>query len=329
MHAGPPERSAEARRLTLDVVIPTFNRHRWLGSTLDSLQSADIPAGLDVRVIVVDNNSTDATRETVLDRQREFGGRLEYVFERRQGRSFALNAGIAAAGGDLVGMIDDDEEIDGRWFKIIHSQFGQPGLDFIGGPYVPRFEVPAPGWLPLDYPAVIGSIDGGEKITGYGSSYPGILMGGNAVIRRSVLDAVGSYKTSLGRTRTRLLAGEDEDMYRRLLASGATGLYIPELIIYHRVPAERLTKRYFRRWCFWRGVSRGVLDRESPAKAVYLAGVPRWLYGKAARGLLSNLAATFRRRTAPAEFFSNELAIWDLAGFFYGKHLYRPADCSS
>jgi hypothetical protein len=151
-------------------------------------------------------------------------------------------------------------------------------------------------------------------------------MGGNAVIRRAVLDAVGNYKTSLGRTRTRLLAGEDEDMYRRLLDAGAVGLYIPDLIIYHRVPGERLTKRYFRRWCFWRGVSRGVLDREAPTGAVYLAGVPRWLYGRAARGLVSNVARAARRRSAPAEFFSNELAVWDLAGFFYGKHLYRPAD---
>jgi glycosyltransferase involved in cell wall biosynthesis len=326
MHAGPQAPAAEAKALTIDVVIPTFNRHRWLGSTLDSLQSAAIPTGLDVRVIAVDNNSTDATRQAVLDRQPEFGGRLEYLFERRQGRSFALNAGIAAGDGHLVGMIDDDEEIDTRWFEIIDSQFRRKDLDFIGGPYVPRFEVQAPGWLPTDYPAVIGSIDGGEKIIAFGSDYPGILMGGNAVIRRSVLDAVGSYKTSLGRTRTRLLAGEDEDMYRRLLEAGATGLYIPELVIYHRVPAERLTKRYFRRWCFWRGVSRGVLDRESPTKAVYLAGVPRWLYGKAARGLFSNLKASAGRRPAPAEFFSNELAIWDLAGFFYGKHLYRSAD---
>ena len=60
--------------------------------------------------------------------------RLRYLFERRPGRSNALNTGIAACEGDLVGMIDDDEEIDRSWFRAIRAAFERPGLDFIGGP---------------------------------------------------------------------------------------------------------------------------------------------------------------------------------------------------
>ena len=61
-------------------------------------------------------------------------------------------------------------------------------------------------------------------------------------------------------------------MYHRLLAPARAGRYVPDLVIYHHVPAARLSKRYFRRWCFWRGVSLGVMDRDRPA-----AGrVPRW-----------------------------------------------------
>src|SRR5258705_13933579 len=98
--------------MLLDVIIPTYNRHLRLRRTLESLLAAEVPQGLTVRVTVVDNNSVDATWRAVEGYANRFGERLSYVFEGRQGRSFALNAGIASTGGDLIGMIDDDEEID-------------------------------------------------------------------------------------------------------------------------------------------------------------------------------------------------------------------------
>src|SRR5688572_6362038 len=264
--------------MLLDVIIPTYNRCLMLSRTLDSLLAAKMPLGLTVQVIVVDNNSVDATRNVVEQYSSRFTGRLGYVFEGRQGRSFALNAGLAAGSGDLVGMIDDDEEIDGGWFSTIYSVFNQARVDFIGGPYVPRWGADPPEWLPMNYLGAIGWIDGGEKVVPFDESYPGILMGGNAILTRSILNKVGCYNTRLGRNGTRLLAGEDEDMYQRLMAAGARGLYIPGLIIYHYIPPERLLKSYFRRWCFWRGVSAGLIDRERRMPVVYFGGIPRYLY---------------------------------------------------
>ena len=149
-------------------------------------------------------------------------------------------------------------------------------------------------------------------------------MGGNAVLRRSTLERVGLYATSLSRNSKRLLAGEDEDMYRRLLGSGARGLYLPDLVIHHYVPPERLTKRYFRRWCFWNGVSHGLIERERRTPVAYLLGVPRYLYGRAARGMLKVARGALSREDR-ARNFSDELVVWDFAGFFYGKHFYRAA----
>ena len=315
-----------SRPLTLDVVIPTYNRREMLERTLNSLLAAESPPLLEVRFIIVDNNSTDETRPFVESQRVRFEGRLEYVFERRQGRSFALNAGITSGKGDLVGMIDDDEEIDTKWYHCVSSAFRDNEVDFIGGPYVPRWGIQPPPWLPGEYLGVIGWVDGGSQIVEYGDRFPGILMGGNAVLRRSILQTVGPYKTSLSRCGKRLLAGEDEDMYRRLLEAGARGFYLPGLIIYHYIPAERLTKKYFRSWCFWRGVSRGILDREIQSPVAYLAGVPRWLYGQAARGALNRLRLAFSPGDSPDRSFSSELAAWDLAGFFYGKHFYRPPE---
>src|SRR5687767_12957191 len=272
--------------MRLDVIIPTYNRQDLLPLTLNSLLAAEIPSELEVRIIVVDNNSTDGTRQVVESFQKKFGERIQYCFEPQQGRSHALNAGITATSGELVGTIDDDEEIERNWYKTLFAAFRDRQLDFIGGPYVPRWSISPPEWLPSAYGGVVGWVDGGEQEVPFDRSYPGILMGGNAVFKRSVLSKVGLYATWLGRTDKGLLTGEDEELYGRLLAHGAKGVYLPNLIIYHHIPAERVTKSYFRRWCFWRGVSLGLLHRTRRLPCAYLFSIPRWQYRNGLRGLL-------------------------------------------
>jgi len=307
--------------MRLDVILPTYNRHQLLTRTLDSLLAAEVPADLSVLVAVVDNNSSDATRETVETYQPKFCGRLHYVFEKKQGRSHALNAGINATDGDFVGMIDDDEQVDRSWFRCIYQMFSSGDVDFIGGPYVPHWGGALPPWLPRNHAGVIGVVDAGS-LHAYGTSHAE-LMGGNAVVSRAVLQKVGLYSTDLGRKGKRALADEDTDMYRRLLAAGAKGMYVPDLIIYHYIHPDRLSKRYFRAWHLWRGVSSGVLDRRQPREAIYLLVIPRYLFGRAIRALWRILKGMVSFKSKPAENFADELQMWDLVGFFYGKHFYR------
>lgn len=312
-------------RMRLDVVVPTYNRAALLVHMLDSLLTAEPAESLDVSVTIVDNRSTDETRGVVDSFMPRFDGHLHYVYEYKPGRSHALNAGIAATRGDLVGMIDDDEEVDHTWFRTIGEAFEDAATDFIGGPYLPRWGGERPEWIGNDYGAVIGSATCGESIQQFGPGCDAMLMGGNAVIRRSLLERAGPYSVELGRTPgRRLLSCEDEDMFSRLLEMGARGFYRPDLIIHHFVPPERLTKQYFRRWCFWHGVSQGVLDKKRRAAVPYLLGVPRYMIGAAIRGTLQTVRLG-SRRPEPARTFKSELAWWDLVGFVYGKHVYRAS----
>lgn len=311
--------------MRLDVIVPTYNRQDRLPLTLNSLLAAEIPAGLEVGITVVDNNSTDGTRQVIESFRKRFGDRVQYCFERQQGRSHALNAGIAATGGDLIGTIDDDEEIDPSWYAVAFAAMKDGELDFIGGPYVPRWSIAPPDWLPPEYGGVVGWVDGGDKPVPYDSNYPGILMGGNAVFKRSVLDEVGRYTTWLGRTDKGLLTGEDEELYGRLLAHGARGMYLPNLIIYHHIPAERVTKSYFRRWCFWRGVSLGLLGRTRKLPVAYLFGIPRWHYRNALRGMVTTTKHLVVKPKNPAQAFAAELGVWDWIGLLYGRHFRRSA----
>jgi glycosyltransferase involved in cell wall biosynthesis len=308
--------------ITLDVIIPTYNRANLLERTLQSLFAADVPPQLAVTIVVVDNNSQDTTRQTVEAWTPIYHGRMRYVFEPRQGRSYALNTGVASSDSQLIGFIDDDEEVEAGWFRCISAAFASDTLDFIGGPYVPNWGASIPSWFPDDYRGVVGWVDSGQHVRPYDESFDGILMGGNAVIRRSTLVKVGPFDTALGRTSKGLLSCDDEEMYWRLRAAGARGLYCPDLVIRHYVPPERLTKKYFRRWCFWQGASQGILDRRTRADVPYFGAIPRWLYGRVARNAL-RLAARPLSHTAAVR-FSSQLPFWHLAGFIYGKCFLAP-----
>ena len=163
------------RPLQLDVILPTHNRPQLLTRALNSLLAAEVPPGLNVRVAVVDNNSTDPIRELVRARISDFGGRLVYLFEARPGKPFALNTGIAATDGELVGLIDDDEEIDSNWYRSIEAAFRDDTLDYIGGRCLPRWGGERPAWVGKHYAGVIGWVENGPEPREFCPSFEGIL----------------------------------------------------------------------------------------------------------------------------------------------------------
>src|SRR5438045_1834714 len=99
------------------VLIATYNRVSMLADTLTSL--ACLAPACPWAVIVVDNNSTDSTREMVEAAARTFPAPLRYAFEREQGRSAALNCGFRLAGGDIIVTTDDDVRVDADWLNKI------------------------------------------------------------------------------------------------------------------------------------------------------------------------------------------------------------------
>jgi GT2 family glycosyltransferase len=308
----------------MDVLVPTHNRAAMLERCVRSILHAAPSPRLDVHVTVICNACTDDSEARVEALRSAFPGRVSLLVERRQGKSRALNAGIAATSGDLVGMIDDDEEVDPRWIQTAADAFEDAGLEFIGGPYVPIWATRPPAWIPDEYLAALGAVDNGPAVRPYDADFPGMLMGGNAIIRRTTLQQVGPFAEHLGPgSFARLFSCEDEDMYLRLLERGARGAYLPALVIYHYIAETRLSREYYRRWCFWRGVSLGLMDRRHPLPVTYFAGVPRYLWGRAARALIRLAAAPGARQ--PRKTFGDELQIWDVAGYFYGRQVYTLA----
>jgi GT2 family glycosyltransferase len=79
--------------------------------------------------------------------------------------------------------------------------------------------------------------------------------GGNMAMRRRLFDSVGMFNTSLGRTGKRLLGGEESDLFERIAKHGYRVYYTPRAVMYHIIPAEKLTRDYFVRLATNTGIS--------------------------------------------------------------------------
>ena len=152
--------------MKLNVVIPTYNRAESLKKTLRSLADARLPANFEVVVTIVNNNSTDTTEAAFEEMRPRFRDKtLEYLFEEKQGRSFALNSGIRRADGDLLTTVDDDIRVAENWFVEIEKIFGTRWLelDFVGGKMLPEWEAEPPAWVEPLKDGAIGWRDYGEE----------------------------------------------------------------------------------------------------------------------------------------------------------------------
>ena len=276
------------------VLICTYNRANLLGETLDSIRATR--TSLRWEVLVVDNNSSDGTREVVSSRIAEFPVRVRYLFEPRQGKSNALNTGLAATDAPIVVFTDDDVRVGAAWLEAAcRPMLEDPGVDYTGGPVLPIWERPRPDWLDSTRSDLWGTL----AILDYGAERfvfeerRRVPLGANMAVRRTLIDRIGGFDPSLGRTGNSLLGQEQAEFFCRSRGIGARGVYVPEASLQHHVPARRLTRGYFLRWWYWKGVSKARLEQRHPvtemgidlSRVRTIARVPRFMIGSAVRDL--------------------------------------------
>jgi glycosyltransferase involved in cell wall biosynthesis len=227
---------------------------------------------------------------------------LRYLFEPRQGKSVALNTGLAATDATFVRFTDDDVRVSEGWVDAsCRSMRADPGIDYTGGPVLPIWEGPRPAWFDQKRPDLWGTL----AILDYGrdrfvfEDRRRVPLGANMAVRRSLIDRIGGFDPDLGRRGNSLLGQEQAEFFCRSREIGARGLYVPEMSLHHHVPAKRLTRDYFRRWWFWKGVSKSRLEQRhlvtelgvDLAHVPRVFGVPRFLVGSALRDAASWLIA--------------------------------------
>jgi glycosyltransferase involved in cell wall biosynthesis len=313
------------------VLIATYNRATLLGETLDVLARSDTDPRLPWEVIVIDNNSTDDTRFVVTSRQAAYPVRLTYLFEKRQGRSAALNAGIAATSAPLLLFTDDDVRVEPEWL-VAGARALNEGADYVGGPVVPIWEVSPPRWLDLTRGDLWGTI----AILDYGrdrftfEDRRRVPLGANMGVHRSLIERVGAFRADLGRSNGRRVLGQEvPELLARSRAAHLSGVYVPEMRVHHHIPAARLTKHYYRRWWMGKGYSKAILDAGQPIsetgldlrKVPHLGAVPRFMISDAGRDILAYVRAVFRGDLC--ERVRREMRLAYLIGYLRARGLWR------
>ena len=194
-----PTRENDTCRVT--IVLCTFSRAHLLGPALDAALS-QIDGTPSYELLLVDNNSRDRTREIVQQREAS-GSRLRYVFEAQQGLSFARNAGIVHARGDIVAFTDDDVRVAPNWVSRIHAAFETHAhVDCVGGRILPEWSVPPPAWLTKDrWVGALALQDYGPERLMFDPKNPVCLAGANLAFRKRVFENIGAFSTEFGSAR--------------------------------------------------------------------------------------------------------------------------------
>ena len=253
--SGPP---------ALSVIIPTRNRASALTRLLERLGSL-APPDLSWETVVVDNGSTDGTERVV----RAAG--VRYVSEPRAGRSFALNAGVDATGGDFLVFVDDDVTPEPQWLAAMADAISRPGTTAAAGRILPAFEGGPPAWLPGDVPFPYRFDLGDEPLTAH------TVFGANMAFRREAFTRYGRFRTDLGILPGNPLVGEETELCARLTRGGERIVYVPRAVVHHPVTPEQASPGYLLRWHYHYG--RSLARRESPPPGtVRWRGVPRYLW---------------------------------------------------
>lgn len=307
----------------VSVVIPTYNRSHLLAGTIDSLLAQEAE-GLRYEVIVVDNNSTDNTRE-VVNAFADCEIPVRYVFQDLQGVSHARNAGIQQSHSPIVGFTDDDIRPAPDWVATIKKTFeAHPGVGFIGGKVLPVWTAAPPGWLTSAHWSPLALLDYGDRSLSLEAANVIGLLSANLAVRRELFERVGLFSPEVQIAKGQIGGMEDHELIDRLWRAGIIGMYVPELVVQSPVEPERTRKKYHRRWHKGHGRTYAIMKEERMERASwYLFGVPAHLYRQALMDTFGLIKHSLRRREDHAFLCEVHLR------FFFGFWMKRVQDVRS
>ncbi|HEY0533224.1 MAG TPA: glycosyltransferase family 2 protein [Actinoplanes sp.] len=310
----------------ITVVVCTRERPGALARCLDSLLAQQYPG---FRILVVDNAPVSpATAEVVRSAARR--GPVDYLLEPRAGLSFARNAAVKAAPGQILAWIDDDEVADPNWLaEVARALAEHPDADVVSGVIVPaELETRAQLWFEQFgghskgrgfKPAVFSPETAHLQSPLY--PLPPFGTGANMTFRPGVIERIGMFDTALG-AGTPAMGSEDTLAFTQVLLTGGKIVYQPTAVThhYHRRDLEGLRKQMVgygtglvaaymsllisRPGVFWGllklvpGAVRELTGKDTARTATIRDDFPRDLLAANRRGMLAGPRAYLRGRRA-------------------------------
>ena len=243
--------------MDVSVIIPTYRRSQTLFQALHSLQEQTLE---DFEIVVVDNGHDAELEKAVTAFNAD--ARIPALYLRSPAAGVlheARHAGIRACRGDLTVFTDDDATFDPGWLQAYSDAFdAHEDMGAAGGPSRPVWAEPPPPWLEtymhtplwmLGYdpnPGMFPVLSLMEKDPPeFQLDADGVFFGVNMAIRKSVYDFSGFHPELYG---DRTVGDGESGLVEDLLAHGGLIGYVPEAVVYHHIPPQRLTTDYLRKY---------------------------------------------------------------------------------
>ncbi|MCA8913351.1 MAG: glycosyltransferase family 2 protein [Planctomycetes bacterium] len=116
----------------LSIVLPVFNEQQFIDEILGRVRDAALPEGVTREIIVVDDCSTDATREKLKEWESAPGFRVLY-HEKNTGKGGALHTGFEAVTGEFVLIQDADLEYNPAEYERLLAPIVENRADVVYG----------------------------------------------------------------------------------------------------------------------------------------------------------------------------------------------------
>lgn len=249
-------------QVELSVVVCTRNRARQLATIIQCLGSQINIENTNWEIVIVDNNSSDNTKEVAYAFCEGSNLKINYIFEEKVGLSLARNSGVLASKGSYLLFVDDDvllpkEFISNALFALMEFQefhifsFRTLG-DWHSG-------IEPPFWLTFNPPfnliqSFLPLHDLGKEVLRYPNRYAKNPIGVCFLVKKEVFEKLGPFREDLGAGSQSGLC-EDTEFFWYAMISGFKILYWPYAVLYHTVDPKRLSVNYLHKWYFNLGKS--------------------------------------------------------------------------
>lgn len=279
----------------ISVAVCTYNRADVLPKCLESLANQTVDKEL-FEVLIIDNNSTDGTKEITTDFCKE-NLNFRYIFEEKQGLSQARNRAIDEAKGKYIAYIDDDAIADKDWIeKILTVIQNDKDIAVFGGKILPWYNTKKPKWFQDEF----GTHSWGNKHLQLNlQNYPFGLSGSNMIFKKDILVKYNGFPAEYGMTGNKIAFGEESLLFNKMLKNNENVQYFPDIVVYHLVSE----KYYDLKYVFKRSIQNG--------KAI----------AKIRKAKL--LSIDFIKKFCMLGFLFFEFAIFIVPGFFSKAFIYK------
>lgn len=247
----------------LTVIIPTLNRADLLRQTLESIADQTMKQE-SFEIIVVDNGSTDHTREVCKAYRTKYGN-LRYIYDVRPGLHIGRNRGYLESKTNILVYADDDIIASPTWLETIYKGFEDKETVLIGGNNYPHFETKPPGWIKdlwtydakerakrLETFSVIIIGNEARRVD------PGMIFGCNFAIRKEILtETMGFHPDGMPDKFLKFRGDGESYVTQYIRQKRMKAMFFPEASVQHVITKQRMNQEYVKKVAYRTGISFG------------------------------------------------------------------------